>query len=87
VDDLAGEKHLAIREALARLIRVVDGAVDAIAEAELAREVNGETARRVLVVGFLDRRDEVAVITLGEDVRDLVFEVEAFPEDQRWQIT
>jgi hypothetical protein len=87
VDDLAGEEHFAIGEPLARLIGVVDGAIDAVAEAELPREVDGQTARPILVVGLLDRGDEVAVITLGEDVGDLVFEVETFSEDQRWQVT
>ena len=50
VDDFAGQVHLPIGKPLARLIGVVDGAVDAVAEAELAREVDGETARRVAVV-------------------------------------
>ena len=40
VDDFAGQEHRAIRKPLARLIRVVDRAVDAVAEAELAREVH-----------------------------------------------
>ena len=38
VDDLAGQKDVAVGKALARLIGVVDGAIDAVAEAELARE-------------------------------------------------
>ena len=45
VDDLAGQEDLPVGKPLARLIRVVDGAIDAVAEAELAREVHGETAR------------------------------------------
>ena len=45
VDDLAGQEDAPVREALARLIGVVDGAVDAVAEAELAREVDGQPAR------------------------------------------
>ena len=44
VDDLAGQEDVLIREAPARLIGVVDGAIDAVAEAELAREVDGEAA-------------------------------------------
>ena len=44
VDDFAGEEHAAVGKALARLIRVVDGAIDAVAEAELAREMDGEAA-------------------------------------------
>jgi hypothetical protein len=40
VDDFAGEKHTLIGKSLARLIRVVHGPVDAIAESKLACEVN-----------------------------------------------
>ena len=44
VDDLAGQKHRPVGEPLPRLIRIVHGAIDAVAEPELVREVNGETA-------------------------------------------
>ncbi len=44
VDDFAGQEHLAIREARARLIRVVDRAIDAVAEPELAREMDQQAA-------------------------------------------
>ena len=44
VDDFAGQEHRAIGKALARLVRVVHGAIDAVAEAELAREVDGQPA-------------------------------------------
>ena len=40
VDDFAGQEHAAIGKALARLVGVVDGAIDAVTEAELAREVD-----------------------------------------------
>ena len=40
VDDLAGQEDVAAGEAAARLVGVVDGAVDAVAEPELAREVD-----------------------------------------------
>ena len=46
VDDFAGQEHLPVGKPLARLIGVVDGAIDAVAEAELAREVHGQPARR-----------------------------------------
>ena len=42
VDDFAGQVHAAIGEALARLVGVVDRAVDAVAEAEFLREVDGQ---------------------------------------------
>ena len=44
VNDLAGQIHALIGESLARLIRVVDGAIDAVAEAELPRQMHGEAA-------------------------------------------
>ena len=66
VDDLAGQKDRAIGKALPRLIRVVHGAIDAVAEAELAREVHGEPAGLKREVGRLDGGDEIAVIALGE---------------------
>ncbi len=44
VDDLAGQEHAAVGEALPGLVGVVDGAVHAVAEAELAREVDGQAA-------------------------------------------
>ena len=42
VDDFAGQKNAPIGKALARLIGVVDRAVDAVAEPELAREMDRE---------------------------------------------
>ena len=47
VDDLAGEEDLPVGELEPRLVGVVDGAVDAVAEPELAGQVHGEPARRV----------------------------------------
>jgi len=44
VNDLAGQEDVPSGEAAARLIRVVDRAVDSIAEPELAREVDREAA-------------------------------------------
>ena len=42
VDDFAGEEDAAIGKTLARLVGVVDRAIDAVAEPEFAREVHGE---------------------------------------------
>jgi len=55
VNDFAGQEDLPIWKTVASLIRVVDRAVDAIAEAELAREMDDESPGRELVLGFLDR--------------------------------
>ena len=43
VNDLAGQEDAPVREPMPCLIRVVDGAVDAVAEAELARQTHGQT--------------------------------------------
>ena len=83
VDDLAGEKHAAIRKPLARLIGVVDRAVDAVAEPELAREMDRETPGPVLEVVGLDLLDQIAVVVLVQLGRDRVFQVEAFSEHER----
>jgi hypothetical protein len=50
VDDFAGQENLTIGKAMAGLIRVVDRPVDAITEAELAREMHHQTARRELIL-------------------------------------
>ena len=71
-----------IGKALARLIGVVDGAIDAVTEAELAREMDGQAPGREPVAVCLDAGHERAVIAGGEHVGDLVLEVEAFAEDQ-----
>ena len=53
VDDLAGQEDAAVGKA-ARLIGVVDRAVDAVAEAELPRQIQTETAGLETVVRCLD---------------------------------
>ena len=82
VNDLAGQVHRHGRKALARLIRVVDGAIDAVAEAELAGEMHGEATDAVGEVVGLDAIDDLAVIALGQHAGDGILEVEAFAEDQ-----
>jgi hypothetical protein len=44
VDDLAGEKDALVRKLLAGLVRVVDRAIDAVAEAEFGREMDRQAA-------------------------------------------
>ena len=58
VDDLAGQKHLAVGKPFARLVCVVDRAVDAVAEAEFAREVHREPVRAEREVLCLDALDD-----------------------------
>ena len=85
VDDFAGEIDRPIGEALARLVRVVDRPVDAVAESELAREVNGEAARAVHEIVGLDLLDERAVIAVGEQASHGLLQVQSFAKDQRRQ--
>ena len=83
VDDLAGEKDVAAGEARDRLVGVVDGAIDAVAEAELAGEVEREPPLVVAEVAGADLVDEGAVVRGGELARDGLFHVEALAEDER----
>ena len=83
VNDFAGEKNPAIGKPLARLIRIIDGAIDAITEAELACEMQGEPAGLIKKAVGLDFFDELAVIVLVELGRDRLFQVEPFSENQR----
>ncbi len=76
-------KTLLIGKPLARLIRVVDRAIDAVAETELAREVDGQPAGRVLEVVGADVVDDAAVVCGGQLARDGLLHVEALAEDQR----
>ena len=55
-----------------------------VAEAELAREMNGEPAGHVPETCILDRVDDVAAVAFGEDAGDLVLQVEALAEYQGW---
>jgi len=44
VDDFAGQEDALVRKLLARLVRIVDRAIDAVAEAEFGREMDRQTA-------------------------------------------
>ena len=83
VDDLAGQEDVAPGEPPARLVGVVDGAVDAVAEAELAREVDGQAAGFELIVVGADVVDDRAVVGGGQLAGDGLLHVEALAEDQR----
>ena len=76
-------KTLRSGNALARLVRVVDGAVDAVAESEFAREVHRQPSRAIGEVVGLDLLDDRAVIVVGEHAGDGMLQVEALAEDQR----
>ena len=82
VDDLAGEKDVAPGKSRDRLVRVVDGAVDAVAEAELPGEMHGEASLFVAIVAGAHLVDESAVVRRGELARDGRLHVETLAEDQ-----
>ena len=77
VDDLAGQKDTAVGKTLAGLIGIVDGAVDAIAEPELAREMDRETAGPISKIVYLNLLNEIAVVVLIQLCCDRIFQVEA----------
>ena len=83
VDDLAGEKDLAIRKPASRLVRVIDRAIDAIAEAELVCEVNGQPTDVVAEPGRAHAVDDGAVVLGGQLGRDRILQVEAFAKNER----
>ena len=85
VDDFAGQKHLAIRNALASLVGVVDGSIHAVTEAELTRQVYGQPSGAEGEVLRFDPFDDGAVVVLGEPAGDGLLEVESLAEDQRSQ--
>jgi hypothetical protein len=84
VDDFAGEIDRAIGETAPRLIGVVDGSVDAVAKAELPREMDRQPAGVVAVVVVLDLLDEDAVIAVSKDPGNFVLEIEALAKYDWW---
>ena len=83
VDDFARQEHAAIGKSLARLIGIVDSAIDAVAETKFAREMDRETAGPKLKVVGLNLLNEIAVVVLIQLGRDRIFQVEAFAEHER----
>src|SRR5581483_2758133 len=71
------------RKALERLIGVVDGAVHAVAEAELASQMYRESAGSVDESRRFDLFDQLAVIALAQLGRHRLLQVEALSEDER----
>ena len=82
VDDLAGQEDVAIGEAAPRLVGVVDRAIHAVAEAELAGEVHRQAAGLVPEVVGADLFDDRAVVGRGQLAGDGLLHVEALAEDQ-----
>ena len=80
VDDLAREEDAAVRELLARFVGVLDRAVDAVAEAELAGELDPDLAGPRRVAQLLEPLHDLRVIALGEHRAHDGLEVEALLE-------
>ena len=80
VDDLPDQKEPAAGELGPGLVGVLDGPVDAVAEAELPGQPEGQRTHLEPVVVGPQRLDHGAVIVGGEPARDLALEAEALPE-------
>src|SRR6185312_13631390 len=80
VDDLAREVDLLVRELLARLIGVLDCALDSVTEAELARQSNRHAARAEGEVALLEQIDQTPVVRRRELLLHVSLEAEAFAE-------
>jgi hypothetical protein len=66
VDDLAGQENALVRKLLARLVRVVDRAIDAVAEAEFRREMDRQTAGLIDMPRVPNLIDDSAVVGGGQ---------------------
>ena len=80
VDDLAGQEHAAIGKLAARLVGVVDGAIDAVAKAEFLGELEVEPARAGLVAEGLEAFDDGALVGTRQNRSDLGFQAETLLE-------
>ncbi len=78
VDDLVRYVDRLPREVPVRLVGEVDRAVDAVAEAELLRELEGHAPAREREPVLADPVHEPAVVVVPEDVLYLLLETEAF---------
>ena len=76
VDDLARQEDARVRKALARLVRVVDRAVDPVAEPELPGQVECQASGAPDEPLGAHGIDQGAVIRRGELTRDRLLEVQ-----------
>ncbi len=82
MNDCAGEEDVPAGKPGDRLVGVVDGAIDAVAETEFPREMHREPAGLAAEPGSADLVDEPAVVRGGELSGHGLFHVEALPEDE-----
>ena len=82
MNDFAGQKNISTGEAPPRLVGIVDGAIDAVTEPELVREMHQQSTAGVLEIVGADAIDEGAVVGRCEFFRDGFFHVEALAKNQ-----
>src|SRR5688572_26962009 len=80
VDDLADEVDAPIRKLERRLIRVINCAIDAVAETEIFREPNRDVVEGGDVAACADVLDQLAVVFRGQEGLDFLFEAKAAAE-------
>ena len=80
VDDLADEEDAPIRELPPRLVRVLHRTLDAVAEAELARDAHGYVADSEDPVTLAQHVDDPAGVVRGEVSLHLGAQAEALAE-------
>src|SRR5688572_8821576 len=80
VDNLARQKYPPIGELPARLIRVIDGAIDAVTEAEFFRELDVERPGARLIAHSLKALDDGTLVSARQNRPDLGFQAETLLE-------
>src|SRR5262249_25243150 len=80
VDDLPDEGDLPLGELLHRLVGVLDGPIDPVAEAELLGEADFDVGEREPEAALADPLDEAAVVVAAQRSLDDGLEAEAFLE-------
>jgi len=80
VDDLAHEDDTTVGELAARLVRILDGPVHAVAEAEALRQPEVEPPHVQSMAARLDEAHQRAAVLGLEERLDLVLEAEPAPE-------
>ena len=84
VDDLAGEIDLPVGKFLARLVGVLDRALDPVAEAKLAGQANRHAAGTEREVPLLEQIDQPPVVRGSQLALDVSLEAESLSEI-RWR--
>ena len=81
VNDLAGQEDAPVREPMPCLIGVVDRAVDAVAEAELARQTDRQTTGLRGVPRLPHRVDQAAVVVARNGAGNVLLQIQPLAID------